>query len=67
VLCSATRTHYESVSYGQTVWHMAHLLNNIGTELLNRKSTNVSSKLTNDSVTEAVVIQVENVLDNLVV
>ena len=42
-----------------------YLLNNIGTELLNRKGTNIPDELTNDCIAEPVVIEVENVLDDL--
>ncbi len=43
----------------------SHLLDNIGAEFLNRKGADIADELTNDSITEPVVIEVENVLDNL--
>jgi hypothetical protein len=42
-----------------------YLLNDIGTELLNRKRADIADELTNDCIAEPVVIKVENVLDNL--
>jgi hypothetical protein len=43
-----------------------HLLNDIGTELLHRESAHVAKELTNDSITEAAVIQVQDVLHHIV-
>jgi hypothetical protein len=65
VLCSATRTHSEGVSRGQTARNTTHLLNNIGAEFLNRKCTDIPGELTNYGITETIIIQVENILDNL--
>jgi hypothetical protein len=42
-----------------------HLLNDIRAEFLYRKSTNVTSKLANNGIAEAVVVQIQNILDNL--
>lgn len=42
-----------------------YLLNDIGTELLDRKGADIPDELTNDCIAEPVVIEVENVLDNL--
>lgn len=42
-----------------------YLLDNIGTELLDRKGADIPDELTNDCIAEPVVIEVENVLDNL--
>lgn len=42
-----------------------YLFDDIGAELLDGKSTNVARKLTDDRVTEAVIVEVQNVLDNL--
>ena len=61
VFCNANTLH-DRVSQHQTIWGIMHILNNVGAKLLNRKSTNVPGKLTNDSVTEAVIIQIENIL-----
>ena len=65
VLCSATRTHSEGVSRGQTTRNTTHLLNNIGAELLNRTCADIPSELTNYGITETIIVQVENILDNL--
>ena len=46
-------------------FHSIYLFDDIGTEFLDGKSTNVARKLTNDPITEAVVVEVQNVLDNL--
>ena len=64
VLCSATRTHSEGVSRGQTTRNTTHLLN-IGAELLNRTCADIPSELTNYGITETIIVQVENILDNL--
>ena len=61
VFCNVNTLH-DRVSQHQTIWGIMHILNNVGAKLLNRKSTNVPGKLTNDSVTEAVIIQIENIL-----
>jgi hypothetical protein len=42
-----------------------YLLNNIRTELLDREGADVADELTNDCITEPVVIKVQNVLNNL--
>jgi len=48
------------------VWsHSIYLFNDVGAELLDGKSTNVARKLTDDRVTEAVIVEVQNVLDDL--
>lgn len=44
----------------------AHLLNDVGGKLLHRQGADVANELTNDSLAEAVVVQVKNVLDNVV-
>jgi hypothetical protein len=44
-----------------------YLLDNIGAELLNGKRADIANELTNDSIAEPVVIEVENVLDNLTI
>jgi len=46
--------------------HADTLFDDIGAELLDGKSTNVARKLTDDPVTEAVVVEVQNVLDDVV-
>ena len=43
----------------------AHLFDDIRTELLDREGTNIARKLANNSVAEAVIVQVQNVLDDL--
>ena len=40
-------------------------LDDVGTELLHGEGTDIARELPDDGVTEAVVVQVENVLDNL--
>lgn len=42
------------------------LLNDVGAELLNREGANVAEELTDDSIAESVVVQVENVLHDIV-
>jgi len=42
-----------------------YLFNDVGAKLLDGKSTNVARKLADDRVTEAVVVEVQNVLDDL--
>jgi hypothetical protein len=44
---------------------MIHLLDNVGAKLLNRKSTNVPGELTDNGITETVVVQIQNILNNL--
>jgi hypothetical protein len=41
------------------------LLDDVGTELLHRQGTDVAGELTNDTVTEPVVIQIKDVLHDL--
>jgi hypothetical protein len=41
------------------------LLNDIGAELLNRERADVANELTNDGITEPVVIEVEDILHDL--
>lgn len=43
-----------------------HLLNDVRTEFLHRKRADVASELANNGIAEAVVIQIQNILDNLV-
>lgn len=43
-----------------------NLLDDIGTEFLNRQGTNVSCKLPDDAIAESVVIEVENVLNDVI-
>ena len=64
MLCNANAL-CDRVSEGHTICTMTHLLNNVGAEFLNRKSTNIPCELTNNSITKAVVIQIKNILDNL--
>ena len=45
--------------------HVTDLLNDVGAEFLNREGADIASELTNDRITETVVIQVEDVLHNL--
>ena len=48
------------------VWfHSIYLFDDIGAELLDGKSTNVARKLADNPVTEAVIVEVQDVLDNL--
>ena len=64
VLCDA----YALTMYSTLISHKkdeTNLLDNIRTELLNRKRAYVTSKLTNDSVTESIVVQVQNILHHL--
>jgi len=42
-----------------------YLLDDIGTELLNRKGADIPDELTDDCIAKPVVVEVENVLDNL--
>jgi len=42
-----------------------HLLDDVGAELLDRQSTNIAGELTDNSVTESVVIEIKDVLHNL--
>lgn len=42
-----------------------YLLNNIGAKFLDRQCTNVASELPYHSVTEAVVVQIQDVLNDL--
>lgn len=43
----------------------SNLFNDIRAELLNGQRTNIASELANDCITEAVIIQVEDILNNL--
>ena len=47
-------------------WRLTHLLDNIGRELLNRQRADVSNELADDGLTEAVVVEVQDILDNVV-
>jgi hypothetical protein len=48
------------------VWfHLIYLFDDVGAELLDGKSTNIARKLTDDTVTEAVIVEVQDVLDDL--
>ena len=48
------------------VWfHSVYLFDDVGAELLDGKSTNVARKLTDDPITEAVIVEVQDVLDDL--
>jgi len=48
------------------VWfHSIYLFDDVGAELLDRKSTNVARKLTDDPITEAAIVEVQDVLDHL--
>lgn len=42
-----------------------YLLDNIGAELLNRECADIANELANDSVTEPVIVEVEDVLHDL--
>ena len=42
-----------------------NLFDHVGAELLHGQRTDVASELADDGVTETIVIQIENVLDNL--
>lgn len=46
-------------------YYATNLLDNVGAELLDRKRANIPSKLANDSIAEAIIVQVKNVLNNL--
>lgn len=46
-------------------YYVTNLLDNVGAELLDRKRANIPSKLANDSIAEAIIVQVKNVLNNL--
>lgn len=46
---------------------MTYLFNDVGTELLNRKRANVASELTNNTIAETAVVQVEDILNNLLI
>lgn len=46
-------------------YYATDLLDNVGAELLDRKRANIPSKLANDSIAEAIIVQVKNVLNNL--
>ena len=49
------------------VWfHSVYLFYDVGAELLDGKSTNVARKLANNPITEAVIVEVQDVLDDLV-
>ena len=41
------------------------LLDDVRAELLHRESTHIARELSDDSVTEAIVVEIEDVLDNL--
>ena len=43
----------------------AHLLDNVRTELLHGKRTDVTSELPNDGVAETIIIKIQDVLHNL--
>lgn len=45
---------------------MTHLLDDVGGELLNRQRADVADELTDDGLAEAVVVEVEDVLHNVV-
>ena len=48
------------------VWfHSVYLFDDVGAELLDGKSTNVARKLTDDPITEAVIVEVQDILDHL--
>jgi len=48
------------------VWfHSVYLFDDVGAELLDGKSTNVARKLTDDPITEAAIVEVQDVLDDL--
>src|SRR6266404_589394 len=42
-----------------------YLLYNIGTELLNGKCADIAYELANDGITESVIVEIEDVLNNL--
>ena len=42
-----------------------YLLNNVGAELLDGERTDVADELTDNGITEPIVVEVKNVLDNL--
>ena len=42
-----------------------YLFDDVGAELLDGKSTNIARKLTDDRVTETIIVEVQNVLDDL--
>lgn len=44
-----------------------NLFNDIRTKLLDRKGTDIAKELADDTVAEAVIVQIQNVLDDLVV
>jgi hypothetical protein len=46
--------------------HSKYLLDNIGAELLNGKCADIANELADDSITESVVVEVEDVLHNLI-
>lgn len=45
---------------------ITNLFNDIGAELLNRKSAHIPCELADNSIAEAIVVQVQNVLYDLV-
>ena len=59
---------FDSVStvqqLGETL-STAYLLDDVGTELLDRQRADIASELADNSIAETVVVQVENVLHNL--
>jgi hypothetical protein len=68
VLCSATRMHWQQSvrKYNDLdIIELRYLLNDIGAELLNRKSADVANELANDGITEPVIIEVEDILHDL--
>ena len=46
--------------------HSKYLLDNIGAELLNGKGADIANELANDSITESVIVEVEDVLHDLI-
>jgi hypothetical protein len=50
---------------GLDIIEPGYLLNDIGAELLNRKSADVANELANDGITEPVIIEVEDILHDL--
>jgi hypothetical protein len=58
--------HYATVSVGKLPQQPnTCLLNDIGAEFLNRKSAYVACKLADNTIAEAVVVQVQDVLHDL--
>ena len=72
VECSATRMHYggggfdcQHTPFRVLQPNATNLLDDVRAELLDRQRADVARELPDDSVAEAIVVQVEDVLDDL--